>query len=149
MYIYILYSAYQILFRYECQMKIYELFSHEGREVFGLFMALRAITQKPLQYFTDNRQELEKFMERATPVHPLPGRAYLSSDYRTLVNLSTELEDLEDDVIIRNSVLSVFFCRFLRFSGYFGNLGKCGCKKKLIMGQVPYSRRCSFLVLLR
>ena len=104
-------------------MKIYELFQHEGREVFGLFMALRAITQKPLQYFTENRQELEKLMERTSPAPPLPGRAYLSSDYRTLVNLTTQLDDLDEDVVVRNAVLSVFFCRFLKFSGYFGNLG--------------------------
>ena len=114
-------NIYIIHCRYECQMKIYELFEHEGREVFGLFMALRAVTQKPLQYFTENRKELEKFLDQFDPIHPMPGRAYLSNDYRALVNLGTHAYDLDDDITIKNSVLSVFFVRFLKFAGYFGS----------------------------
>ena len=110
--------------RYECQMKLYEMFEYEGRDVFGLFMALRAVTQKPLQYFSEKRQELEKFMDISKPVHPLPGRAYLSSDYRTLTNLETHKDDLDDDVMVKHSVLAVFFVRFLKFAGYFGNTGE-------------------------
>ena len=109
-------------------MKIYELFEHEGRDVFGLFMALRAITQKPLQYFSENKKELEKFLDTFDPIHPLPGRAYLSTDYRALVNLGTHAYDLEDDLVIKNSVLAVFFVRFLKFAGYFGS--SAGSKPK-------------------
>ncbi len=75
--------------RFECQMRLYEMYQHEGRELFGLFMALRAITQKPLAYFVDNQKEIEKFLDREEPVHPMPGRAYLSTDYRTVANLGT------------------------------------------------------------
>ena len=76
--------------RYECQMRLYELYQHEGRDVFGLFMALRAITQKPLSHFTENQKEIEKFLDRTEPVHPMPGRAYLSADYRAAANLGTK-----------------------------------------------------------
>ena len=31
------------------------------------------------------------------PIHPMPGRAYLSNDYRALVNLGTHAYDLDDD----------------------------------------------------
>ena len=106
-------------------MKLYEMFEYEGRDIFGLFMALRAVTQKPVQYFAEKRPELEKLMERSEPVHPLPGRAYLSSDYRTLTNLGTHQDDLEDDILVKHSVLAVFFYRFLKFAGYFGNTGSC------------------------
>lgn len=105
-------------------MKLYELFMYEEKDVFGLFLALRAVTQKPLQYFTENRVELEKFLERGEVVHPLPGRAYTSADYRTYVNLGTHLDELDDDVIIKHGVLSVFFLRFLKFAGYFGDSGR-------------------------
>ena len=70
-------------------MRLYEMYQTEGRDVFGLFMALRAITQKPISYFLENQKEIEKFLEREEPVHPMPGRAYLSTDYRTVANLGT------------------------------------------------------------
>jgi hypothetical protein len=68
---------------------MYEMYQHEGRDVFGLFMALRSITQKPLNYFTENQKEIEKFLDLSEPVHPMPGRAYLSTDYRAVANLGT------------------------------------------------------------
>ena len=64
----------------ECQMKLYEMFEHEvdifypskyeisttplfplqSSEVFKLFMGLRAVTQKPVQHFTEQQTEIEK-----------------------------------------------------------------------------------------
>ena len=83
-------------------------------------MALRAITQKPLQYFTENQKEVEAFLELDEPKFPFPGRAYNSEDYRALANLMTHVNDLEESVLLKNSVLSVFFLRFLKTAGYFG-----------------------------
>ena len=42
--------------RVECQLKLYEMFEHEAPELFTQFMALRAVTQKPLQFFTENQK---------------------------------------------------------------------------------------------
>ena len=106
--------------KYECQLKLYELFEHEKPEIFSLFMALRAITQKPIQYFTENQQEIEKFLELDEPKFPFPGRAYNSEDYRALANLMTHVNDLDEHIHMKNSVLSVFFLRFLKTVGFFG-----------------------------
>ena len=110
----------------ECQLKLYEMFEHESAEVFKLFMGLRAVTQKPIQYFTENQAEIEKFLELEDPMFPFPGRAYQSSDYRALANLMTHVGDIDPDIAIKNSVLSVFFLRFLKKAGYFrsGTLAK-------------------------
>merc|ERR1740137_284381 len=116
--------ANQTYHKYECQLKLYELFEYEEREVFGLFMALRSITQKPIQYFTENQKEIEKFLDLEEPTFPFPGRAYQSSDYRALCNLMTHVTDIDEDIAVKNSVLSVFFLRFLQKSGYFRMSGK-------------------------
>ena len=82
-------------------------------------MGLRAVTQKPIQYFTEHQKEIEKFLELEDPSRTGMGRAYQSSDYRALVNLMTHVGDIDSDVAIKNSVLSVFFLRFLKKAGYF------------------------------
>ena len=84
-----------------------------------MFMGLRAVTQKPVQYFTEHQKEIEKFLELEDPSRTGMGRAYQSSDYRALVNLMTHVGDIDSDVAIKNSVLSVFFLRFLKKAGYF------------------------------
>ena len=122
--------------KFECQLKLYELFEHEKPEIFSLFMALRAITQKPIQYFTENQQEIEKFLELDEPKFPFPGRAYNSEDYRALANLMTHVNDLDEHVLMKNSVLSVFFLRFLKTVGFFGRTAepakRGGGEKKLL-----------------
>jgi len=123
--------ANQTFHRIECQLKLYELFEYEGREVFSLFMALRAITQKPLHYFTENQKEIEKFLDLEEPTFPFPGRAYQSSDYRALCNLMTHVGDIDGDVAVKNSVLSVFFLRFIQKCGYFSKTGKLRGDKSL------------------
>ena len=98
------------------------MFEYEKTEVVSLFMALRAITQKPVKYFTENQAEVEKFLELDEPKFPFPGRAYNSEDYRALANLMTHVNDLDEPVLLKNSVLSVFFLRFLQTAGYFGRV---------------------------
>jgi len=118
--------ANQSFHKIECQLKIYEIFEHEGKEIFSLFMALRAVTQKPIQYFTENQKEIEKFLDLEEPTFPFPGRAYQSGDYRALCNLMTHVSDIDPDVAMKNSVLSVFFLRFIQKSGYFRQTGGSG-----------------------
>eukprot|EP00092_Neocalanus_flemingeri_P012773 GFUD01013764.1.p1 GENE.GFUD01013764.1~~GFUD01013764.1.p1 ORF type:complete len:2085 (+),score=698.75 GFUD01013764.1:68-6256(+) len=124
-------QANQTYHKFECQLKLYELFQFEGRDVFSLFLALRAVTQKPLHYFTENQKEIEKFLDLDEPTFPFPGRAYQSTDYRALCNLMTHVSDIDGDVALKNAVLSVFFLRFIKKSGYFGNTGKLRGDKSL------------------
>jgi len=118
--------ANQTFHRIECQLKLYEMFEHESKEIFALFMALRAVTQKPLQYFTENQKEIEKFLDLEEPTFPFPGRAYQSGDYRALCNLMTHVGDIDPDVAMKNSVLSVFFLRFIQKTGYFSKISGTG-----------------------
>ena len=102
-------------------------------------MGLRAVTQKPVQHFTEQQTEIEKvdtgwikiffditqkifppqFLELEEPMFPFPGRAYQSSDYRALANLMTHVTDIDPDIAVKNAVLAVFFLRFLKKAGYF------------------------------
>ena len=118
--------ANQTFHRIECQLKLYEMFEYESKEIFALFMALRAITQKPLHYFTENQKEIEKFLDLEEPTFPFPGRAYQSGDYRALCNLMTHVGDIDPDVAMKNSVLSVFFLRFIQKTGYFSKISGTG-----------------------
>ena len=52
--------------QYECALKLYEMFENEGNDMIKLFVGLRAVTQKPLQYFSENRQEIEKFLSNTS-----------------------------------------------------------------------------------
>ena len=104
-------------------MKLYEIFPAEDSEMFSLFMALRSITQKPLQFFRESKDDIEKYLDLSNPVHPLPVRAYLSSDYKALANLQTHIDDLDEDIALKHYILAVFFYRSLQFAGYFGTPG--------------------------
>ena len=105
--------------QYECSLKLYEMFENEETDMIKLFVGLRAVTQKPIQYFTENRAEIEKFLDLKEPKFPFPGRSYQSSDYRALCNLMTHIDDIDPDVAVKHAVLSVFFLRFIKKSGYF------------------------------
>ena len=122
-------------------MRLYEVFNTENSEMFSLFMGLRAITQKPLQYFTELKPELEKYLDLANPKHPMPVRAYLSSDYRALTNLQTHVDDLDEDVAMKHAILAVFFFRSLQFAGYFGTPGRY--KDTKIYGLCPCMSKTS------
>ena len=87
--------------------------------MFKLFMGLRAITQKPIQYFTEKQKEIESLLDLPEPQGIFPGRALVSNDYRALVNLVTHVSDIDPHVAVKNAVLAVFFQRFLKKAGYF------------------------------
>ncbi len=44
--------------QYECRMKLYEMLHFVGDDYKDFFMAVRTITQRPIDYFLDREQEI-------------------------------------------------------------------------------------------
>ena len=105
--------------QYECEMRLYELLPLEGKEMFGYFLALRLITQRPLQYFLDQREMFEAFFDLDEPLNIEHESVYKDEDYKNLMNLTTHINDMPDSLTLKNSVISVFFLRFLQHGKYF------------------------------
>ena len=57
-------------------MRLYELIPLEGKEMFGYFLALRAITQKPLKYFLDEKEVFENFFDLDEPLEVSVEKVY-------------------------------------------------------------------------
>ena len=105
--------------KYECEMRLYELIPLEGKEMFGYFLALRAITQRPLQYFLDHKEMFEAFFDLDEPLSIEDKTVYEDEDYRNLLNLITHINDMPESLALKNSIISVFFLRFLQHGKYF------------------------------
>ena len=111
--------ACQSYHKYECEMRLYELIPLEGKDMFGYFLALRAITQKPLEYFLEHREMLDIFIDQEEPLNIDEEVVYKDDDYRTLMNLVTHINDTQKSLSLKNSVIAVFFLRFLQHGKYF------------------------------
>ena len=84
--------------------------------MFGYFLALRTVTQRPLQYFLEQRDMLEAFMDLEEPSEVEQELVYRDQDYRNLMNLVTHLHDTPESLSLKNCVIAVFFLRFLQVS---------------------------------
>ena len=82
--------------------------------MFGYFLALRTVTQRPLQYFLEQRDMLEAFMDLEEPSEVEQELVYRDQDYRNLMNLVTHLHDTHESLSLKNCVIAVFFLRFLQ-----------------------------------
>ena len=87
--------------------------------MFGYFLALRALTQKPLDYFLQQQEILEKFIDLNEPICMENDFLYKDDDYRNLMNLETHINDTSSSLSLKNSVIAVFFLRFLQQGKYF------------------------------
>ena len=65
--------------------------------MFGYFLALRTVTQRPLQYFLEQRDMLEAFMDLEEPSEVEQELVYRDQDYRNLMNLVTHLHDTPEE----------------------------------------------------
>merc|ERR1711962_1576423 len=99
-------------------MRLYELLPLEGREMFGYFLALRAVTQRNLEFFLERQDMFEAFLDMEEPIFPLEGTC--RGDYEALMNLTTHMEEMPESMMMKNAVISVFFLRFLQRGKYFG-----------------------------
>ena len=111
--------ACQSYHKYECDMRLYELIPLEGKEMFGYFLALRAVTQKPLKYFLDHKEMFEVFIDLDEPLKTANDTIYADTDYKTMMNLITHINDMPECLTLKNAVISVFFLRFLQHGKYF------------------------------
>ena len=100
-------------------MRLYELIPLEGKEMFGYFLALRAVTQKPLKYFLDHKEMFEVFIDLDEPMNTVKDMIYMDNDYQTMMNLITHINDMPECLTLKNAVISVFFLRFLQHGKYF------------------------------
>lgn len=81
------------------------------------FLALRAISQKPLNFFLDEGKDL--FKKHDTKYGLDESTKYLSSDYRSLYNLVTLSEKWNAATHLFKAFVISFFVRALVFAGYF------------------------------
>ena len=87
--------------------------------MFGYFLALRAITQKPLEYFLEHQEMLGIFIDLDEPMNVEQEVIYEDADYSNLMNLVTHINDTPESLSLKNSVISIFFLRFLQHGKYF------------------------------
>merc|ERR1712173_310113 len=112
--------------------------------MFGYFLALRAITQRNLDYFLDHQQMFEVFIDTDEPIFPTEG-IYSSGDYKTLMNLITHTEEMPESMMMKNAVISVFFLRFLQHGKYFKRHvpeKKKVCYLKQTWSNLLHNKRC-------
>ena len=100
-------------------IRLYELIPLEGKEMFGYFLALRAITQKPLEYFLEHQEMLGIFIDLDEPMNVEQEAVYEDADYSNLMNLVTHINETQESLSLKNSVISIFFLRFLQHGKYF------------------------------
>ncbi len=53
--------------RYECRMKLYEMLHYMGDEYIDVFMAVRTVTQRPLDYFMERSHLLWRILDLEFP----------------------------------------------------------------------------------
>jgi len=99
--------------KYEC--KLTQLFIHTGiKDLPLLLMALRSITQQPVEYFVKNKDKFScpdaKFGLEDQ---------YMSTDYSTIFNLCTHREKREPYDLYTKTVFACFLLRCLQETGYF------------------------------
>jgi len=103
--------------KYEC--KLVDLFLSSGMSII-CFLALRSVTQKPLQWFRDNREmfELSKH-DKTSGETKEQTEAYESGDYRNYFNLVNHHDERKTNDMFHRAMFSVFLLRCLQTQGYF------------------------------
>ena len=109
----------------------------------GLFLALRAVTQRDLDYFLAQRDMIEIFLDQEEPMFPISEtEPYASLDYKTLLNLVNHIGKLTPDkevstviktvVLLRSKSLLIIECRHCHFlTGSLCARDTSGTKTKL------------------
>ena len=97
--------------KYECRLT--QLFIHTGiKDLPLLLMALRSITQQPVEYFVKNKDKFScpdaKFGQEDQ---------YMSTDYSTIFNLCTHRERREPYDLYTKTVFACFLLRCLQETG--------------------------------
>ena len=103
--------------KYEC--KLVDLFLSSGMSII-CFLALRTVTQKPLQWFRDNREMFELSKHDKTSGETKEQKdVYESGDYRNYFNLVSHHDERKTNDMFHRAMFSVFLLRCLQSQGYF------------------------------
>jgi len=117
--------------KYECKMKLYEMLHEMGDEYVDVFMAIRSITQTPCEEFMDMADEIWAVLDLEYPElmseqvlqhiqillpHLIVDdvASWDSSSVLSLLRLMGHQNDIEEALLLRNAVISVFFLRALQ-----------------------------------
>ena len=89
------------------------------------FLAYKAVVQKPLKYFLDNRDKFESHDESSGVNIKLgedgkPIEKYVSGDYKNYFNLVTHHEERKTGDIFHRAMLAVMLLKCMKRYGYFG-----------------------------
>jgi hypothetical protein len=99
--------------KYECRLT--HVFIQTGiKDLPLLLLAMRAITQQPVEYFMKNR---DKF-SCPDPKFGMEDK-YISTDYSTLFNLCTHMDKREPYDLYTKTTFACFLLRCLQETGYF------------------------------
>ena len=103
--------------RYECALGPI-LHASKLDKIPLITLVLRAVTQKPAEYFLDNRDKFSGHNVR-NGVDGDDNEVFRSEDYRNLFNLVTHEEKREPQDICSKIAFAVFLTRCLSSAGYF------------------------------
>ena len=102
-------------------MKLYEMLHLMGDDYVDIFMAIRTITQKSIKYFMARKAEIWRILELEFPEMSLDSAdVWDSADIEPVLRLMSHQEDIDEDKLMKNSVIAVMFLRALQAANYFG-----------------------------
>jgi len=101
--------------QYEC--KLVDLFQASGMSII-CYMSYRAITQKPLKWFLENKDKFVNHDETSGQTKEQT-ETYKTEDYRNLYNLVTHHSERSVPDIFHRCLFSIFLLRCLQNQGYF------------------------------
>jgi len=101
--------------KYEC--KLVDLFISSGMSII-CYLAYRSISQKPLQWFLDNKHLFDKH-DKTSGQTKEQKDAYISGDYKNYYNLVNHHDQRKIGDIFHRSMFTVFLLRCLQSQGYF------------------------------
>jgi len=101
--------------KYEC--KLIDLFLSSGMSII-CFLAYRSITQKPFQWFKDNKEVFNQHDETSGQTKT-QSDVYKSDDYRNYFNLVSHHGERKTGDMFHRAMFTIFLVRCLKSQNYF------------------------------
>jgi len=102
---------------HQYEYKLHDLFIASGMSII-CFLAYRSVSQKPLQWFKDNRHLFENH-DKTSGQTKEQKEPYVSGDYRNYYNLVNHHDQRKMGDIFHRAMFTVFLLRCLQSQGYF------------------------------
>ncbi|XP_050308139.1 SET and MYND domain-containing protein 4-like [Anthonomus grandis grandis] len=84
-------------------------------------LALRIISQKPVQFFLDKRNKLKDFLKDSCKKNVVRKKIYRSDDYDNVFFLCRNQDLRKKEELIHYSCMSIYLLRILKHGSYFGD----------------------------